>query len=96
MLVAEVEAVKEATGTRIAPYAALALAALRGREPEAAAMIDSIIVDATTSGQGTAIQYAHWAKSVLMNGLGRYEERSRRLWSPASTPGALHRWVGAE
>jgi len=74
MLVAEVEAVKEATGTRIAPYAALALAALRGRELEAAAMIDSIIVDATTSGQGTAIQYAHWAKSVLMNGLGRYED----------------------
>ena len=74
VLVAEVEAVKEATGTRIAPHAALALAALRGREAEAAALIDGIIVDATAGGQGTAIQYAYWAKSVLMNGLGRYED----------------------
>ena len=74
VLVAEVEAVKEATGTRIAPYAALALAALRGREAEAAALIDGIIADATASGQGTAIQYAYWAKAVLMNGLGRYDD----------------------
>ncbi len=74
LLVAEVEAVKEATGTRIAPHAGIALAALRGREAEAGALIDGIMVDATASGQGTAIQYAHWAKSVLMNGLGRYED----------------------
>ena len=32
---AEVEAVKEATGTGIAPHAAIALAGLRGREVEA-------------------------------------------------------------
>ena len=25
-------------------------------------------------GQGTAVQYAHWARSVLLNGLGRYDE----------------------
>ena len=74
VLVAEVDAVKEATGTRIAPYAAIALAALRGREAEAAALIDGVIADATASGQGTAVQYAHWANSVLMNGLGRYED----------------------
>jgi len=74
LLVAEVEAVKEATGTRIAPHAGIALAALRGREAEATALIDGIIVAATASGQGTAIQYAHWARSVLMNGQGRYED----------------------
>ena len=85
VLVAEVEAVKEATGTRIAPHAGLALAALRGREAESAALIDGIIVDATASGQGTAIQYAHWAKSVLMNGLGRYEDALAAARSPAST-----------
>jgi DNA-binding CsgD family transcriptional regulator len=37
-------------------------------------LIDGIIAEATAAGQGTAIQYACWAKSVLMNGLGRYEE----------------------
>jgi DNA-binding CsgD family transcriptional regulator len=74
LLEAEVEAVKEATGTRIAPHAALALAGLRGREAEASQLIDRIISDAPAAGQGTAVQYASWAKSVLMNGLGRYDE----------------------
>ncbi len=74
LLVAEVDAVKQATGTRIARHAALALAGIRGHEGEASELIGSIIRDATAAGQGTAVQYAHWAKSVLMNGLGRYQE----------------------
>ena len=73
-LIAEVDAVKEATGTRIGPYAAIALAGLRGRESVATEMIDGVITAAGASGQGTAVQYAHWANSVLMNGLGRYDE----------------------
>jgi DNA-binding CsgD family transcriptional regulator len=73
-LMAEVEAVKEATGTRIAPHAAIALAGLQGREVEASALIDAVIAQATAAGQGTALQYAWWAKAVLMNGLGRYRE----------------------
>jgi hypothetical protein len=32
-----------------------------------------VITAATASGQGTAVQYAQWANSVLLNGLGRYE-----------------------
>lgn len=74
LLVAEVEAVRDATGTRIAPHAALALAGIRGREAEATELIDRIIAEAPAVGQGTAVQYAQWARSVLMNGLGRYEE----------------------
>ena len=74
VLIAEVDAVKEATGTRIAPHAALALAGIRGQEAETTELIDGIITQATAGGQGTAIQYARWANSVLMNGLGRYEE----------------------
>lgn len=74
LLAAEVEAVKEATGTRLAPHGALALAGIRGQETEASEMIGFIVTEATTAGQGTAVQYANWAKSVLMNGLGRYPE----------------------
>ena len=73
VLAAEVEAVKQATGSRIGPYAAISLAGLRGREAEASELIERVITGAAASGQGTAIQYAHWANSVLMNGLGRYE-----------------------
>jgi DNA-binding CsgD family transcriptional regulator len=74
LLIAEVDAVKEATGTRIAPYAAIALAGLRGQEAEASELFAGVIAEATAGGQWIAVQYAHWANSVLMNGLGRYEE----------------------
>jgi len=74
LMAAEVEAVKEATGSRIGPYARISLVGLRGQEAEAAPLIELVLTGAAASGQGTAVQYAHWAKSVLMNGLGRYEE----------------------
>ena len=73
-LAAEVHAVREATGSRISPLAEIALAGVRGREPEASRLIDGIITEATAGGQGAAAQYAYWARSVLMNGLGRYDE----------------------
>jgi len=74
LLIAEAHAVTEATGTGVAPYGALVLAALRGREDEASRLIDATIKEATPGGQGTAVQYAHWANAVVMNGLGRYDE----------------------
>jgi DNA-binding CsgD family transcriptional regulator len=74
LLAAEVEVVKEATGSRIGPYAAIALVGLRGREAEASQLIEGVLEGAAASRQGTAVQYAHWAQAVLMNGLSRYEE----------------------
>ncbi len=74
LLIAEVDAVKEATGTRIGPYGAIALQGLRGQEAAATELIDAVIAQATVGGQGTAVQYAYWARSVLMNGLCRYDE----------------------
>jgi DNA-binding NarL/FixJ family response regulator len=70
----EADAVTEATGTRIAPYGGLLLAALRGREGEARALIDATIRDATADGEGLAVQYAQWTTAVLCNGVGRYED----------------------
>ena len=74
LVAAEADAVTEATGTRIAPYGALLLAGLRGREAEAIALIEATIEDATAGGEGLAVQYAHWTMAVLYNGIGRYEE----------------------
>ena len=73
-VIVEADAVTEATGTRIAPYGGLLLAALRGREDEAGALIDATIKDATAGGEGLAVQYAQWTTAILYNGLGRYEE----------------------
>ena len=72
-VVAEADAVTEATGTRIAPYGGMLLAALRGREVEALCADRRSDQDATASGEGLAVQYARWATAVLHNGLGRYE-----------------------
>jgi len=73
-LIAEADAVGEATGARIAPYAAMRLAAFRGREAEAAPLILATIEQAAATGQGTAVTWAHWAAASLYNGLGRYAD----------------------
>jgi DNA-binding CsgD family transcriptional regulator len=74
LLVAEADNVTEATGAQVAPYGALVLAGLQGREIHASGLIDATIKEFTAGGQGTAVQYARWARSVLLNGLGRYRE----------------------
>jgi DNA-binding CsgD family transcriptional regulator len=74
LLVVEADAVTEATGASVAPYAALVLAAFHGPEADASELIEATIRKATAGGQGTAVQYAHWANAVRMNGLGHYEE----------------------
>jgi DNA-binding CsgD family transcriptional regulator len=70
--IGEADAITDATQTRIAPYGAMLLAALRGRE--ARTLIDSAIDGAIAGGQGIAVQYAQWARAILCNGLGRYEQ----------------------
>jgi DNA-binding CsgD family transcriptional regulator/tetratricopeptide (TPR) repeat protein len=74
LLVAEAESVTEATAAQVAPYGALVLAGFQGREAWASKLIDTTIERYTAGGQGTAVQYALWARAVLLNGLGRYEE----------------------
>jgi DNA-binding CsgD family transcriptional regulator len=73
-LITESEAVCEATGSRIAPYAAMYLAALRGSQTEAIPLIEAAIAEAATAGQGVAATFAHWVAAILHNGLGRYAD----------------------
>jgi DNA-binding CsgD family transcriptional regulator/tetratricopeptide (TPR) repeat protein len=73
-LIAEADAVCEATGSRAAPFAAMMLASLRGDRGEAAPLIEATIARAAAGGQGMAVAYAHWVAAILANGLGRYEE----------------------
>jgi DNA-binding CsgD family transcriptional regulator len=73
-LIAEADAVCEATGSRAAPSAAMMLASLRGDQAEAAALIEATIAQAAAGGQGMAVAYAHWVAAILANGLGRYDK----------------------
>ena len=73
-MVAQAESVTEATGSSIAPYGAVALAAFRGQEPQAAGLLQTAIDDAERRGEGRALSFIGWADAVLHNSLGRYEE----------------------
>jgi DNA-binding CsgD family transcriptional regulator len=72
-LIAEIDDVAAATGGPAAPWTALRLRALQGREAEASAAIASAIEQAAAGGE-VFVTYAHWAASVLFTGLARYEE----------------------
>ena len=72
--IAEAGEITEATGVGIAPFSAMMLAVLRGREGEARGLIESTRRESLALGQGVAIQLSDWMVSVLCNGLGRYEE----------------------
>jgi DNA-binding CsgD family transcriptional regulator len=50
------------------------LAADRGREVEARALIDAVTTAASAAGQGTVIERCNFSRAVLCNGLGLYEE----------------------
>jgi ATP/maltotriose-dependent transcriptional regulator MalT len=70
--ISEAETITKATGTHIAPYAQLLLAALRGGS-DASSMIESTIRDAGTDGQGLSVLWAEWVRAILLNGQGRYD-----------------------
>jgi DNA-binding CsgD family transcriptional regulator len=73
-LAEEARTVSEATGSQLAPYGALALAAMRGREREARAVIDATMSEAAPRGEGIGVTMTHWANAVLCNGLGQYDD----------------------
>jgi DNA-binding NarL/FixJ family response regulator len=72
-LVAEIHAAMESIGGALVPYAAVALAALRGRESEAASLIARGRSDGSQRGEGNGLTVLDWAEAVLANGLGRHE-----------------------
>jgi DNA-binding CsgD family transcriptional regulator len=72
--VSETESVEEATGIRSAPYGALILSAWRGRGPEATDLIEATEREAETRGEGIGLAISAYARAVLCNGLGLYED----------------------
>ena len=73
-LVAELRSAREATGIGFAPYAEMALMALRGNDDDGSALIGATVRDASLRGEGQCVSAAEWANAVLNNGLGRYEQ----------------------
>ena len=97
-LVAEAEAVVEATGSQLAPQGAIALAAWRGREAEASALIQASRLEVERRGEGLWLIATEWVSAVLFNGLGRYEDALAAAEQAAEDPHelGLSTWVPTE
>jgi len=78
-LLEELRAATDATGTTLAPYGAVGLAAMRGREGDCIALITGSRDDVTQRGEGIGVLILDWAEAVLYNGLGRYEDAAKTL-----------------
>jgi DNA-binding CsgD family transcriptional regulator len=89
--VSEAESVQAATGIRSAPYGALILAAWRGSSDEATELIETTEREAQARGEGIGLAISAYARAVLCNGLGRYEEALA-----AAVAASEHREVVAE
>jgi DNA-binding CsgD family transcriptional regulator len=73
-LLEEAYAVAQATHTALLVQARQMVAAWRGNEAQALALIEAGRPDATARGQGMALSMIECANAALFNGLGRYEE----------------------
>lgn len=71
---AEVDAVIEVTGARIAPYGAMLVGALRGHMEEATTLLDTVDEQGSAVGQGFEVQFTRWTRAILLNGVGSYEQ----------------------
>jgi DNA-binding CsgD family transcriptional regulator len=89
--VSETESVEEATGIRSAAYGALILSAWRGRQSETTELIEMTEHDAEARGEGIGLAISAYARAVLCDGLGRYDEALA-----AAVTASEHREVVAE
>jgi DNA-binding CsgD family transcriptional regulator len=97
-LIEEMKAVGEATGTHIAPYAAVCWAVVQGRADQAAALIEATVEDGTARGEGFSLSATEWASAVLYNGLTRHKEAlvAARQCSENPTDLAASTWALSE
>jgi DNA-binding CsgD family transcriptional regulator len=69
-----------ATGNPPVGYTGMLLAAWRGREAQAAELIEATTREATARGQGRLASFAAYAAAVLYNGLGRHDAARDAAW----------------
>jgi DNA-binding CsgD family transcriptional regulator len=97
-LIQELQVATEATGSKLAPYAALGVAAMRGREAQTATLVAATITDVSLRGEGNAKTVAEWASAVLDNGVGNYHAAMTAAERALKYPGELvaPTWAAAE
>jgi DNA-binding CsgD family transcriptional regulator len=92
-LIAETDAIAEVTGSRIAPYPAMLIAALRGDQAELTALTEAAVAAAEAAGQGAGITTASWVTAILNNGLGRYADALAAAQQASQGPLYVSMWA---
>ncbi|QDP97862.1 AAA family ATPase [Microlunatus elymi] len=97
-LVAEIPNVTASTGTHVAAYAAMALAAWRGDAGSARTLIETNLADVRARGEGVGVAMSYWAEALLELGLGNYEAALSAATDAASYPDelAVPKWAMSE
>jgi DNA-binding CsgD family transcriptional regulator len=88
-LLKNLEAVCEATGREVPPYAGIAYASWRGRETEHEELRKRIIKAVTERGEGLGLTYLEWMTAAFYNGLARYEDAVTFALSASQHPEEL-------
>jgi DNA-binding CsgD family transcriptional regulator len=73
-LVEYARAVKEATGSNLAPFGALGLAAVQGSTGAAGEPIEASMREVVARGEGIGVTVTQWATALLCNGLGGFHD----------------------
>jgi DNA-binding CsgD family transcriptional regulator len=73
-LIDEMRALADVIGLPAPAYGPVFVSAWRGREEAASAVIDTAVREFTSSGEGAVLAFVDYARAVLGNGLGRYED----------------------
>jgi DNA-binding CsgD family transcriptional regulator len=73
-LIGEMRALTDAIGIPAPAYGPVFVSAWRGGEQAASAVIDAAVREFTVSGEGAVLAFADYARAVLYNGLGHYED----------------------
>ncbi|WP_370063733.1 AAA family ATPase [Mycobacterium sp. MAA66] len=94
----ELQAVMEATGSKVAPYAVLGVAAMSGSDAQTAALVETTIGEASIRGEGIGISIAGWASAVVNNGIGNYPAAMTAAERALEYPYELNapRWAAVE
>jgi DNA-binding CsgD family transcriptional regulator len=85
-LVEEWQEITKAMGIESPPNGALVLAAWQGREAEASRLLVNAIRPAVSHGEGLSLATVYWARAVLYNGLGRYQNALEAAQQAAVAP----------
>jgi DNA-binding CsgD family transcriptional regulator len=88
----------DAIGSHEGPHGAFVLAAWRGRDEEALALVEASRGDASRRGEGMWLIGSEWTRAELFNGLSRWEDALRAAEWVAEQPNELgsSTWIATE